>query len=216
MVLLTWIPFGAPTQDADGAATHQPGALVQGAQEALELLKAGNARYVAGELQNKDDYAEDRDVLSGGQYPFAVVLTCSDSRVAPEICFDQKLGDLFTIRNAGNIADETAIGSIEYAVEHLKTPLIVVVSHSKCGAVTAAFDGGEFPPELQSILDMIRPACGGASNVDGAILNHAANMANLIERNEVVEESGARVVYACYDITSGRIEWPDDPATALQ
>ena len=85
-------------------------------KQALDLLKAGNARFVSGALTPKDNYATLREQLSAGQHPFAVVLCCSDSRVAPEIIFDQKLGDLFVIRNAGNIVDEEVLGSIEYAV----------------------------------------------------------------------------------------------------
>ena len=107
-------------------------------QLALDLLKEGNARFVSGDLIPKDDYAILREKLSVGQHPFAVVLCCSDSRVAPEIIFDQKLGDLFVIRNAGNIVDEEVLGSIEYAVEHLETPLVVntrIVRNTKTIAI---------------------------------------------------------------------------------
>ena len=104
---------------------------------ALQSLKAGNKRFVTGGLSPKNTYAEDRKALCEGQHPFAVVLCCSDSRVAPEIIFDQKLGDLFVIRNAGNVIDKHVLGSIEYAVEHLGTSLVVVMGHSCCGAVTA-------------------------------------------------------------------------------
>ena len=96
-------------------------------QNAIELLNAGNARFVSGALNPKEDYAEDRERLAKGQHPFAVVLCCSDSRVVPKILFDQKMGDLFVIRNAGNVVDEDVLGSIEYAVEHLGTPLVVVL-----------------------------------------------------------------------------------------
>lgn len=112
-------------------------------QKALELLKEGNARFVSGALTPKDHYKEERQKLSEGQHPFAVVLCCSDSRVVPEILFDQQLGDLFVIRNAGNVVDLHVLGSIEYAVEHLGAPLVVVLGHSNCGAVTATCQGGE-------------------------------------------------------------------------
>ena len=115
------------------------------AHNAIELLKAGNARFISGALSPKEDYAEDRKRLAEGQHPFAVVLCCSDSRVAPEIIFDQKLGDLFVIRNAGNVVDDDVLGSIEYAVEHLGTPLVVVLGHSCCGAVTATFQVATCP-----------------------------------------------------------------------
>ena len=95
---------------------HQPGELIEDANAALQMLKEGNERYLKGQLIPKTSYSADREVLNNGQKPFAVVLTCSDSRAAPEIFFDQKLGDIFVIRNAGNVADKTALGSIEYAV----------------------------------------------------------------------------------------------------
>jgi carbonic anhydrase len=109
-----------------------PAELIEDAGSALQLLKEGNERYVKGKLVAKNSYAADR-ILSNGQKPFAVILTCSDSRAVPEIFFDQKLGDIFTIRNAGNIADTTALGSLEYAVEHFKAPLVVVIGRSNGG-----------------------------------------------------------------------------------
>src|SRR5439155_1280302 len=110
---------------------------VTGAQ-ALERLKAGNTRFAADKSNPKNIGKDRRAVLAKGQHPFAVVLTCADSRVAPELVFDQGLGDLFVLRVAGNIADPFVLGSIEYAVEHLHTPLIVVLGHESCGAVAAA------------------------------------------------------------------------------
>ena len=125
-------------------------------KQAIDLLKAGNARFVSGALTPKDNYATLREQLSTGQHPFAVVLCCSDSRVAPEIIFDQKLGDLFVIRNAGNIVDEEVLGSIEYAVEHLETPLVVVMGHSACGAVTATCQGGDLPGHIIDLAKRIK------------------------------------------------------------
>lgn len=98
---------------------HDPGRVITDARVAIELLREGNQRYVSGNLSDKTSFSKDREILNKGQKPFAVVLCCSDSRVVPEIFFDQKLGDLFVIRNAGNVIDSTALGSIEYAVEHL-------------------------------------------------------------------------------------------------
>ena len=120
--------------------------------KALDLLKSGNARFVSGALTPKDDYATLREKLSAGQHPFAVVLCCSDSRIAPEIIFDQKLGDLFVIRNAGNVVDEEVLGSIEYAVEHLETSLVVVMGHAACGAVTATYNGDDLPMTTIAVM----------------------------------------------------------------
>ena len=176
-------------------------------QQALELLKTGNARFISGVLTPKDNYAELREKLSAGQHPFAVVLCCSDSRVAPEIIFDQKLGDLFVIRNAGNVVDDDVLGSIEYAVEHLGTPLVVVLGHSCCGAVTATCQGGELPGHIVDIAQRIRPAISTGCCIDDNARHHAQRMAQLVEEDEIVHHIGAKVVAAFYDIRSGKVEW---------
>lgn len=177
------------------------------AQHALELLKEGNARFVSGTLSPKDNYAELREQLSAGQHPFAVVLCCSDSRVAPEIIFDQKLGDLFVIRNAGNIVDEEVLGSIEYAVEHLESPLVVVMGHSACGAVTATYHGGDLPGHIADLAKRIRPSIVSECCIDGNAKRHAQQMARLIEEDPIVHHVGAKIVAAFYDLQSGKVEW---------
>jgi len=134
-------------------------------------------------------------------------LTCSDSRVVPEIFFDQKLGDIFTIRNAGNIADKTALGSLEYAVEHLKSRLVVVCGHSKCGAVTAACSGGELPPNIKHIVDHIKPAMKKGGDIDEVIHNNVKVMVEQIKADEIVKHLGITVVGAYYDIHSGAVKW---------
>src|SRR5438105_3680928 len=111
----------------------------------LQRLKDGNARFAADKPNKRDVGADKRKELAKGQHPFAIVLTCADSRVAPELLFDAGLGELFVLRVAGNIADPAVVGSIEYAVEHLHTPLIVVLGHESCGAVAAALDGAKLP-----------------------------------------------------------------------
>jgi carbonic anhydrase len=186
---------------------HQPAELIEDANVALQMLKEGNARYLKGELIQKSSYSEDRAVLSGGQKPFAVILTCSDSRVAPEIFFDQKLGDIFVIRNAGNIADRTTVGSLEYAVEHLKSRLVVVCGHGKCGAVTAACSGGELPPNINHIVQYIKPAVKRGGDVDAVIHYHVKVMAAYIKKNETIKHLGVTVIGAYYDINSGAVEW---------
>ena len=186
---------------------HQPGELIEDANVALQMLKEGNERYLKGALIDKGSYAADREVLNGGQKPFAVVVTCSDSRVAPEIYFDQKLGDIFIIRNAGNVADPTALGSIEYAVEHLKSKLVVVIGHSKCGAVTAAHSGGELPPNIQHVINFIKPAVAKGGDVDTAIHNHVGVMVDTIKADDIIKHCGATVVGGYYDVHTGEVQW---------
>ena len=177
------------------------------AYRALKLLKEGNARFVSGQLAPKDHYAEDRMKLSQGQQPFAVVLCCSDSRVAPEILFDQQLGDLFVIRNAGNVVDEDVLGSVEYAVEHLESPLVVVLGHSSCGAVTATCQGGELPGHLVDIAKRIRPSISADCCVNDNARRHAERMAQQLREDPMVAHLKVTVVAAFYDIASGVVEW---------
>ena len=176
-------------------------------ESAFQSLKEGNERFVTGTLSNKDSYIEDRKKLCEGQHPFAVVLCCSDSRVAPEIIFDQKLGDLFVIRNAGNIVDEEVLGSIEYAVEHLKTPLVVVMGHAACGAVTATCQGGDLPGHILDIAKRIKHSINPSCCIDDNARRHAKRMAQLIEEDEIVHHVGAKVVAAFYNLESGKVEW---------
>lgn len=174
---------------------------------ALQFLKEGNERFVTGNLSNKDTYAEDRKRLSEGQRPFAVVLCCSDSRVAPEIIFDQKLGDLFVIRNAGNVVDEDVLGSIEYAVEHLETPIVVVMGHSSCGAVIATCKGEDAPGHISDLVRRIRPSISTNCCIDDNARNHAQRMAQLIEDDEIVHHIGVKVITAFYNLQNGKVEW---------
>lgn len=176
-------------------------------QQALDQLKSGNARFVSGALTPKDDYAELREKLNAAQQPFAVVLCCSDSRVVPEIIFDQKLGDLFVIRNAGNVVDKHVLGSIEYAVEHLGTPLVVVMGHSCCGAVTATRLGEALPDNIMAIARRIKPSIDISCCIDDNARRHAKRMAKLIQGDPVVHHLQTQVTAAFYDIQSGKVEW---------
>jgi carbonic anhydrase len=199
---------GNPAESNSAAAyVHNPGELVSDWRVALQYLKNGNKRYLENRTIARNTNAGDREVLKGSQKPFAVIVTCSDSRVAPEIYFDQKLGDIFVIRNAGNIADTTALGSIEYAVEHLKAPLVVVVGHSSCGAVTGALNGGEYPENLRTIINAISPAIKNSENLDGAIHANIDHVVRRIKENKIVEEMGATVVGAHYNIESGEVSF---------
>src|SRR5205814_6637151 len=133
--------------------------------EALAELKAGNARFVRGESQLRD-LPQARQALAAGQHPAAIILCCSDSRVPPELVFDQTLGRLFVVRAAGNVVDPALLGSIEYAVEHLGARLLVVLGHSSCGAVDAALKGGSASPNLRALVERIAPAAARAKRLD--------------------------------------------------
>src|SRR5439155_16101250 len=122
---------------------------------AWQKLKEGNARFVSDRLAARQIGEERRARLAKGQQPFAVVLSCADSRVVPELLFDQGLGDVFVVRVAGNIADKAMLGSIEYAVEHLHVPLVVVLGHESCGAVQAALDGKPLPGNLGWLVKQV-------------------------------------------------------------
>ena len=126
--------------------------------QALARLMDGNRRYSQNKEQHPDETLARRMELQSSQHPFAVILSCSDSRVPPELIFDQGLGDLFVIRVAGNIVDDDGLGSIEYAVEHLGTKLIVVLGHEKCGAVSAAVASETAPGHLTALFAAIRPS----------------------------------------------------------
>lgn len=176
----------------------------------------GNARFVAGLATHPDQTTERRLALVSGQNPFAIVLTCSDSRVAPELCFDQGLGDLFVIRNAGNVLDDHVIGTMEYAVEHLHVSLIIVVGHEKCGAVTAAVSGGTIPGHIHSITDDLAPAVEQVRNlpgdtVDNAVRANALRVAEILTHvepilKEAVSTTNLTIVAARYDLETGKIE----------
>jgi carbonic anhydrase len=184
--------------------------------EALTRLVEGNRRFVVGTATHPHQSVERRTQLAQGQHPIAIVLTCSDSRVAPELYFDQGLGDLFVIRNAGNVVDDHVLGSIEYAVEHLHVSLIVVVGHEKCGAVAAAVSGGHVPGHIGSIIELIAPAVAISKNqpgdkTDNAVRANArlssAGVAKAAPILDAATHSGkVKVVAARYDLASGKVE----------
>jgi carbonic anhydrase len=121
---------------------------------AMAKLIEGNKRYAKGLLSEKD-VGSARKLTKEAQHPYATVLTCSDSRVVPEFIFDSNVGELFVVRNAGNIVDDIVLGSLEYGICHLKTPILVVLGHEKCGAVTAACKGGECSHNIKSVMKKI-------------------------------------------------------------
>jgi carbonic anhydrase len=193
------------------------------ADEALRLLKEGNGRYVDGKLQHpRQDGARRALTAAQGQHPLAAVLTCSDSRVPAEIIFDQGIGDIFVIRVAGNVAATDEIGSIEYAVDHLAAPLVVVLGHTQCGAVTAVVDDTKLPPNIANLVEPIKPAVDKAreANPEAAkdVLLKAAITGNVWQAmedmlrlspliREKVKDGQAQVVGALYDLDSGQVQW---------
>jgi carbonic anhydrase len=155
------------TRAADPAHAEQPGVAPA---EVISKLKEGNGRYTSGNLQHPDQTTERRTELAKNQHPFAVVLSCADSRVPPEIVFDQGLGDLFIVRVAGNVINDEGLGSIEYAIDHLGTRLIVVLGHQSCGAVKAAKETiaakGKAPGHIESLVTAIKPAVEATAKDD--------------------------------------------------
>lgn len=186
--------------------------------KAQQLLVEGNQRYVSGSVLKQDVSNQKRgDLVTKGQKPFAVVLTCSDSRVPAELIFDQGLGDIFVIRVAGNVIDPVALGSIEYGIEHLGAPLVVVMGHDSCGAVKATIEGGESPGSIGAIVDEIKPSVDKAKKAGvpedqlaarSEDENIAASVA-VIEKSPIVEhllENGkVKVVSAKYKLSTGEV-----------
>lgn len=185
------------------------------AEASLARLLAGNQRYTGNAALHLAQDSARRESVAKAQHPFAIVLGCADSRVPPEILFDQGLGELFVIRNAGNVVDDDVLGSMEYAVEHLHVPLIVVMGHSKCGAVAATVAGGEAPGHIHAIVEAIEPSARAADGqpgdkVDNTVRGNALLMARRVVESqpilaEAVKAGKLQVVAARYDLESGAV-----------
>ncbi len=183
--------------------------------EALQRLMEGNRRYAAGNFLHPDQDPARRIELAEAQHPFAVILSCSDSRVPPEIIFDRGLGDLYVIRVAGHVADDIVLGSIEHAVEYLGVPLVMVLGHKNCGAVTATVQGHDAGGHFASLIKAIRPAVDKVKRQPTALLENAirANVQMVAAQIRVsqpvlakrVLEDTLRVVGAYYDLNSGAV-----------
>lgn len=203
------------------------------AQQALERLREGNERFVSG-VRSLDTLMSGtrRSELVAGQEPFAVILGCSDSRVPVEIVFDQGLGDLFVIRVAGNVVASSQIGSIEFAADQFGTRLVVVLGHTRCGAVTATLEELQRPTEnqsrnLRSIVDRIRPSVEGLLTTDlrrdpdtlvdqGVRANVRVAASTLRNGSPILEqlirEDGLLVVGAVYSLETGKVDFFDGVA----
>src|SRR6185436_20193667 len=154
------------------------------AADVLAELKAGNEHHATKHYQHPHQTAARQRELTTTQHPHATILSCADSRVVPEIIFDQGLGDLFDVRVAGNVASDIELASIEYAASHLHTPLLIVMGHQKCGAVTAAAESGEAEGHLPSLLALIRPAVERAKAQPGDLIDNAVrlNVENVVQQ----------------------------------
>lgn len=187
---------------------------------ALKELMAGNLRYVRGRLRHPDQRPSRIAEVAKGQHPFAVILGCADSRVPPEVVFDQGLGDLFVVRVAGNIASDDVMGSIEYAVEELHVPLVMVMGHARCGAVSATLSamdqGATVPAHISSLVNAIKPVAEQVSKdtpdrLDVVVRKNALHAADQLMHesailHEKISEGKLKIVSARYSLDDGRVE----------
>ncbi|HRP02525.1 MAG TPA: carbonic anhydrase [Candidatus Kapabacteria bacterium] len=186
----------------------------------LNYLKEGNQRFVNNEPRPKD-YEDERFQLTQSQSPYVVMVTCSDSRTPAELIFDESLGKFFVIRTAGNVLDKIELGSIEYAVQLLNTPLILIMGHTKCGAVNAALSNNQnTSPNIQAIIDKIEPAISDikasgndfnkiwAESIKENILyqiEYAKNNSKII--NDLVQSGSLQIVGGIYNIETGKVDF---------
>lgn len=183
--------------------------------EVVDRLKAGNERFVADKLERKLQDISRRDDLTAGQDPYAIILSCADSRVVPELAFDAGLGELFVVRVAGNVANSSSIASIEYAVAHIGTPVIVVLGHQSCGAVTAAVAGGDNGYNLNHLLSHIGPAVhasGEGAQVNDVVRKNAEMTAEELQNRSTiirnaVSDGKLQILPAYYNLDSGKVDF---------
>jgi carbonic anhydrase len=214
-------PAAAPEHPAHAKPTKP----APSADQVWSDLMAGNKRFVAGKQHSYGVIAL-RHKLTSGQNPNVIILSCSDSRVSPELVFDQSLGDLFVVRTAGNVADPVALGSIEYAISHIHSPLLVVMGHQQCGAVAAACSGDKMPTtNLDAIVDKIDPAVKKAKSTNPADLIEAAvkenvhqSASDLVANSSIIREAvrggKLKIVEAEYELDSGKVIRLNEPAAS--
>lgn len=189
---------------------------------ALAELKDGNAHHAGHRYKHPHETAARMRQLASDQHPHAEVLSCADSRVPPEILFDQGLGDLFVVRVAGNVVSDTELGSLEYGAEHLHVPLLIVLGHQRCGAVTAAVEGGEVPGHISALTELLRPAVEKTRGMPGDRVENAvrANVEMVVKQlrtsgpvlEKLVSRGELKVVGAIYSLDTGQVTWlPDTP-----
>ena len=181
---------------------------ISSADDALQILKEGNNRFVKDKSILRNVSQERRDSLKNGQSPYAVIVSCSDSRVTPTTVFNAGLGEIFDVRLAGNVVDDDALGSIEYAVEHLNTPLVVVMGHQSCGAVTATYNevvkGEKVTGNMESFVEKITPSINKNGTVDDAIHNNIDSVVKEVSEDEsiklLIDQGKVKVIGAYYDL----------------
>jgi carbonic anhydrase len=203
---------------ADPAHSDQPSVAPA---EAISKLKEGNGRYTSGNVQHPGQTAERRTELAETQHPFAAVVSCSDSRVPPEIIFDQGLGDLFIVRVAGNVINDEGLGSIEYTVDHLGTRLVLVLGHQRCGAVDAARETiaakGKAPGHIQSLVTAIKPAVEATAK-DDLETTIKANVKNVVQAlrsstpilKAEVDSGKIQIIGGYYSLDTGAVTLLDE------
>lgn len=188
------------------------------AEKALEKLIQGNERFVSFKLKHPDSDKKRRNEMLKGQHPFVVILSCSDSRVPPELIFDQGLGDIFEIRNAGNVLDEHVIGSIEYAVMHCGVKLIVIMGHQDCGAVAATLSGVSETKYIKSLEESVQPAVddckqkGIEVNSDNVVKAHVMQDINELMQQDIelvkyMKKNNVQILPAYYSLETGKVEF---------
>ena len=178
------------------------------ADEALQMLKDGNIRFSSDTSILRNISSERRNELKDGQNPYAVIVSCSDSRVTPTTIFNAGLGEIFDVRLAGNVVDDEALGSIKYAVEHLSTPLVVVMGHERCGAVTATYNevikGEKVTGNMESFVEKITPSINKEGTVDDAIHTNIDRVVQEISEDEaiktLIQQGKIKVVGAYYNL----------------
>ena len=192
------------------------------ADDALAKLKAGNQKFVSSPQLCAVELTNNRSTVAKGQSPWATILTCADSRVSPELIFGGVgLGELFVCRNAGNVADTAVMGTIEYGAEHLGSPLVVVMGHSRCGAVQAACDvvekDAKLPGSIKPMVDAIVPAAKAMKGKSGDFVdlsvreNARLNAEKVKSESDIVKELAhegkIKIVYARYDLDTGVVDF---------
>src|SRR5829696_5148665 len=187
------------------------------AESALAKLKAGNDHHVRHQYQHPHENAARQRELTSGQYPHAEILSCADSRVPPEIIFDQGLGDLFIVRVAGNVAADTELASLEYGAEHLHIPLLVVLGHQHCGAVTTAVQGGEQVGHIPTLVALLNPAVEKSRGLAGDAIENAVKMnvelvvaqldSSTPVLSQLVKDGKLKIVGGIYSLDTGKVTW---------
>jgi carbonic anhydrase len=214
------VSLGSGSQFARAADPAHPDQSSVAPTEAISKLTEGNSRYKSGSLQHPGQTTERRTELAKTQHPFATIISCSDSRVPPEIVFDQGLGDLFIVRVAGNVINDEGLGSTEYSVDHLGTRLILVLGHQSCGAVQAARETiaakGKAPGHIQSLVTAIKPAVEATAK-DDLETTVKANVKNVVKAlrfstpilKAKVDSGEIQVIGGYYSLDTGAVTFLD-------